>query len=115
LPIPPVSQDGLTSDVCLLSGRRVFASKRFTDAWSNQAKSPEVVAGLYAAVERMRLISSSSVVRAAEQVIRNVVEAYSDPNKTFDETRKRIESGELRNPLREFTEARKEELRAMRG
>jgi len=82
------------------SANRRQASKRFTDAWSNQDKSPEVVAGLYAAVERMRLISSSSVIRAAEHVIRKIVQAYSDPNKTFDETRKRMESGELRNPIR---------------
>ena len=102
MPIPPVSQDGLTSDgyvYCLVD--------RYLGKWIQQYCPP--------LLEANASISSSSVVRAAEQVIRNVVEAYSDPNKTFDETRKRIESGELRNPLREFTEACKEELRAMRG
>jgi hypothetical protein len=32
----------------------VEASKRFADAWSHHAESPEVVAGLYSAIERMR-------------------------------------------------------------
>jgi hypothetical protein len=38
----------------------VEASKRFADAWSHQAESPEVVAGLYSAIERMRLTSSDT-------------------------------------------------------
>ena len=41
----------------------IEASKRFTDAWSRQAESPEVIAGLYSAVERMRLTSSTEVIR----------------------------------------------------
>src|SRR6202048_3598504 len=45
----------------------VEASKRFADAWSHHAESPEVVAGLFSAIERMRLTSSNSVIVAAEQ------------------------------------------------
>ena len=33
------------------------ASKRRAEAWSHQAESPEVIAGLYSGVERMRLFS----------------------------------------------------------
>jgi hypothetical protein len=43
----------------------VEASKRFADAWSHHAESPEVVAGLYSAIERMRLTSSDPVIVAA--------------------------------------------------
>jgi hypothetical protein len=38
----------------------VEASKRFADAWSHHAENPEVVAGLYSAIERMRLTSSDT-------------------------------------------------------
>ena len=38
------------------------ASKRVAEAWSHQAESPEAIAGLYAAVERMRLTSSTEVI-----------------------------------------------------
>jgi hypothetical protein len=91
------------------------ASRRLTEAWSHHAESPEVVAGLYAAVQRMRLTSSDEVIRIAEQVIRQVIEAYATPDLTFDELRQRAGSEEGIDPLREFSEACRMELRAMRG
>ena len=57
----------------------IEASKRFTEAWSHQAEGPEVVAGLYSAVERMRLTSSGEVIRVAEQVVRLLIQAYAAP------------------------------------
>ena len=45
------------------------------------AESPEVVAGLFSAIERMRLTSSNSVIVAAEQVMLNILEAYAQPDK----------------------------------
>ena len=41
----------------------VEASRRLADAWSHQAQGPDVIAGLYGAVHRMRLASSDDVVR----------------------------------------------------
>jgi hypothetical protein len=93
----------------------IEASRRFTDAWNHQAEGPEVLASLFSVVERMRLISSSTVISAAEQVLRNVAEAYADPNQTFDEFRERVGKKDPRNPLRDFTEACREELRALRS
>jgi len=89
------------------------ASRRLLDAWNHQAEDPDVVASLYASVERMRLISSGAVVRAAEQVTRIVLRAYADPNKTFDEARNHAEGGEWPDPLKDFTEACREELIAL--
>jgi len=88
----------------------IEASKRLADAWSHQAQSPEVIAGLFSAVERMRLISSSAVTSAAEEVVRHIAEAYANPNRTFDEIRDRLESADFDNPLKNFTEACLEEL-----
>lgn len=93
----------------------IEASKRFTEAWGHQAEGPEVVAGLYSAIERMRLTSSREVIRVAEQVIRALIEAYAAPEKTFDEFRQRVGTEDLGHPLQEFSEACREELLALRG
>ena len=95
----------------------IEASKRLTEAWGKQAEGPDVLAGLYAAMERMRLISSSPVLHAAEQVIRKVTGAYADSNKTFDDMRKHLEGTGIHwdNPLEDFTEACKAELYALRS
>jgi hypothetical protein len=89
----------------------IEASKRFTEAWNHQAEGPDVIAGLYSALGRMRLISSDRITRLAEEVIHSVIAAYADPNKTFDEFRQRILQGrEQADPLRKFTEACRDEL-----
>ena len=92
------------------------ATKRLTEAWGKQPQEPDVLAGLYAAMERMRLISSRTVLETAEHVIRRVVEAYADPNRTFDDLRKGLIRGDihLNNPFKEFTDACKAEIHALR-
>jgi hypothetical protein len=93
----------------------IEASKRLTEAWSRQAETPEVVAGLYSATERMRLTSSSEVIRVADEVVRQVIEAYAEANKTFDELRELVRKEHELDPLRDFAEACRTELRALRG
>ena len=95
----------------------IEAAKRFTDAWGHQAEGPEVVAGLYAAMERMRLTSSHEVLNVAQQVVRRVIEAYAAPNRSFDEARARLGGGgedAERLVLRDFSEACRTELAALR-
>jgi len=91
------------------------ASKRVAEAWSHQAESPDAIAGLYAAVERMRLTSSTEVIAAAEEVIQQVIEAYAAPDLTFDDLRRSLRGGEFRDPLRAFSEACRAELQAVRA
>jgi hypothetical protein len=67
----------------------VEASKRFADVWSHHAESPEVVANLYSAIERMRLTSSDPVIVAAEGVMHEILDAYAQPDKSFDDLRQR--------------------------
>ena len=94
----------------------VEASKRFTEAWNHQAEGPEVIAGLYSAVGRMRLISSGRITKLAEEVIHSVISAYADPNRTFNEFKQRVLQGRERaDPLRVFTEACRDELNTLRG
>ena len=92
----------------------IEASGRLADAWSHHAESPEVIAGLYSAVQRMRLASSDDVIRLADRVIREVTEAYAAPDRTFDELRERIRGDEPPDALKDFGEACRAELRSVR-
>ncbi len=67
------------------------AARRLVEAWSHQAQGPEVVGNLYGAVERMRLTSSERVIRGAESVIQMVIEAYAEPDRSFEELRERLD------------------------
>src|SRR5260221_125636 len=88
----------------------IEATRCLTEAWNHQAEGAEVVSNLYSAVERMRLVSSGRVVKCAEEVMRGVIAAYAE-HRTFDELRQRVrESTEEHEPLREFTEACRQEL-----
>ena len=94
----------------------IEASKCFADAWSHHAESPGVVAHLYSVVQRMRLTSSDEVISVAEKVMRLVIEAYAESDKTFDELRERVVAGQAEyDPLREFSEVCRLELLALRG
>ncbi len=90
------------------------ASRRLTEAWSHQAEAPEVIAGLYGAVQRMRLTSSERVVSAAEHVLRLVVEAYAEPDHTFEELRQRLDDLREHDRLQQFSAACRAELLALR-
>ncbi len=88
------------------------ASKRRAEAWS-QAESPEVIAGLYSGVERMRLWSSSKVIRKAELVILHVIDAYASPDRTFDELRQNMDAAISNDLIKAFSEACRLELQAL--
>lgn len=88
----------------------IEASERYAHAWGHEAESPEVLASFYSAVERMRLMSSITVIAAAEHVICDIAEAYAHSNETFDQVRGRLNGADRRNPLRSFTETCRQEL-----
>src|ERR1700757_3164845 len=84
----------------------IEATRCLTEAWNHQAEGPEVVSNLYSVVERMRLVSSTRVVKCAEQVMRGVIAAYAEPNRTFDELKRRVQQrSDEEDYLRAFTEA----------
>ena len=89
----------------------IEATKCLAEAWNHEAEGPEVISNLYSAVERMRLMSSRRVVDCAEQVMRGVIAAYAEPNRTFDELRQHVlHRSDEHEPLREFTETCRQEL-----
>jgi hypothetical protein len=93
----------------------IEASRRRADAWSHHAETPEVLAGLYSAVERMRLTSSDEVRQLAEKVALHVIDAYAAPDRSFDELRQHVDKVTATDPLRDFSEACRLELRGLRG
>jgi hypothetical protein len=43
--------------------------------------------GLYAKLSRMRILSSPAVIDSVDRILKKIVNAYLDPNKTFPELR----------------------------
>jgi hypothetical protein len=80
------------------------ASKLYIHALQNDKPDVSGLVGLYAEVSRMRVLSSAAVVDSADQIVKRIINAYLEPNKTFPELRQMASSG-LIDPLREFSEA----------
>jgi len=90
----------------------VAASKTYGDAMlTNQPQMQDLVA-LYSIISRMRVLSSARTVACAEKVMEATVDTYFAPNKTVRELRELIKSGAGIDPLKDFSEAAREELQA---
>ncbi len=92
------------------------ASKVFVDAIEREpADAPDAskLVGLYALISRMRLLSSSLVVEQAERVVRFVIETYLGPKMTLREVSESLKNSGFVDPLRDFSDACREELRKM--
>jgi hypothetical protein len=93
----------------------VAASKVYGDALiSNEPHLQELVI-LYAMISRMRLLSSPQTVARAEKVVGATIDTYFAPNKTIRELHELIQSGTDIDPLRDFSEAAREELQVFRS
>jgi hypothetical protein len=84
------------------------ASKLYIEALQSDQPDVSGLMGLYAEVSRMRVLSSARVVHSADQIVKTIIAAYLEPNKTFPELSKMASSG-LIDPLREFSEAARAE------
>ena len=90
----------------------VAASKAYGDALlSNEPQIQEIIA-VYAIISRMRLMSSPRTVACAEKVMDTTMTTYFGPNKTIRELHDLTKSGVGIDPLKEFSEAAREELGA---
>jgi hypothetical protein len=85
------------------------SSKLYLHALQNDDADVSALMGLYAQVSRMRILSSAAVVDSADQILKEIVDTYLEPNKTFPELREMADSG-LIDPLRNFSEACREEF-----
>ena len=91
-----------------LSNSRVkLLRRKFTE--HDQAEVANLV-NLYALVSRMRILSSPPIVESADRVVRMIIDTYLAPNKTFRDLPEILDN-EAMNPLREFSDVCREELR----
>jgi hypothetical protein len=91
----------------------VAASKTYGDALvSSEPKMPELV-DLYAMVSRMRAVGMPRTVERADLVMQAIIDTYFQPNQTIRSLREVVKSGSGVDPLRDFAEAAREELRAI--
>ena len=86
------------------------ASKWYADAYEHDKAEISNLVNLYALVSRMRVMCSSRVVETADKAVRMIIETYLAPNRTFRDV-KEILDNEAMDPLREFSDACREELR----
>ena len=86
------------------------ASKSYADAYEHDNPQVSSLVNLYALVSRMRVLSSPKIVESADKVMRVIIETYLAPNKTFRDV-KEILDNDTMDPLRDFSNACREELR----
>jgi hypothetical protein len=91
----------------------IAASKAYGDALvSNDPQIPELV-DLYAMISIMRVVSLPRTLASAEKIMHETAAAYFGPNQTVRELHQRVMDGNGIDPLREFSEAVRAELRGL--
>jgi hypothetical protein len=86
------------------------ASKAYGDALiSSKPRVPELVA-LYSMISQMRVVSAPRTVACANKIILFIIDTYFSPNRSVRELRDLIKVGDGIDPLKEFSEAAREEL-----
>ena len=78
---------------------------------NNEPKMPELV-DLYAMVSRMRVLAMPRTVARADSLMHAIIDTYFRPNRTMRDLHDMLQTGAGIDPLREFSEAAREELTA---
>ena len=91
----------------------VTASKAYGEAIVSGEPEIQEIVSLYAIISKMRVLCSPRTIACADRIMFATVETYFSPNVTIRELHEQMRSGEGRgvDPLREFSEAAREELR----
>jgi hypothetical protein len=89
------------------------ASRLYADAFERDNPNISDLVNLYALVSRMRVLSSSKIIESADTIVRRIIATYLEPNKTFRDLKDIVERDTM-DPLREFSNACREELREWR-
>jgi len=88
------------------------ASTLYIHALQNDKPNVVGLMGLYAEISRIRVLSSGAVVGSAEEIVKRIINAYLEPNKTFLELRQMADTG-LIDPLRNFSETCRTEAESL--
>src|SRR4051812_5079256 len=86
------------------------SSKLYADAFEHDQGKMTTMVNLYAMISKMRMFSSPAIIEAADKVARVIIQTYLGPNKTFRDVTQILDNDAL-NPLREFSNACRHELR----
>ena len=90
------------------------ASKTYGDALvSSEPQLPELVA-LYAMISRMRVLSRPRTVVCADKIMLAIIDTYFSPNRSVRELRDMMKAGTGIDPLKDFSEAAREEVGVFR-
>ena len=85
------------------------AARLYADALQNKRDDVSALIGIYALTNRIRLISAPRIVESADALVGIIVDTYLAPNVTLEEMRSNWVNKHV-DPLRDFSEACREEL-----
>jgi hypothetical protein len=90
----------------------VAASKTYGDALTSSDPKIADLVSLYAMVSRMRVLSTAHTTACADKIMLIILDTYFSPNKSIRELRDLFKVGEGTgiDPLKEFSQAAREEL-----
>ena len=90
----------------------VAASKTYGDALTSSEPQIADLVSLYAMVSRMRVLSTARTTACADRIMLIIMDTYFSPNKSVRELRDlfKVGAGTGIDPLKEFSEAAREEL-----
>ncbi len=91
----------------------IAASKTYADALVSTKPNIQEVVALWAMVSRMRVLCSPPTTASAEKLMRQTMDISYAPPKTPEELHDLVIGGVGMDPLLEFSEAAREELRAL--
>ena len=89
------------------------ASTLYADALEHDQADTSRFVRLYALVSRMRVRSSPPVIENADRIMQVIIDTYLGPNITLRDLAPTLKNKQAMDPLREFSEACREELRKL--
>jgi len=87
------------------------ASKLHIDALTHELEDPSKLVSLYALLCKLRLFAPNNVLSSADQILRQIVETYSEPKRELQATVRAVKEGKPElDLLRGFSQACREDL-----
>jgi hypothetical protein len=93
----------------------IAASKAYGDALLNSEPQIAELVSLYAMISRMRIVSLPHTIACADKIMLTIIDTYFSPNQSMRELRDLIRVGAGIDPLRDFSEVAREEMRLFKG
>jgi hypothetical protein len=93
----------------------IAASKAYGDALLNSEPQIAELVSLYAMISRMRIVSLPHTIACADKIMLTIIDTYFSPNQSVRELRDLIRVGAGIDPLRDFSEVAREEMRLFKG